>query len=322
MCYQWLEEHPIPALSEEFILKASQARQSGEPVPFFKTDQVSNDPSVEIEDIDIPTRDGKTRIRVYRSATPSTPGPLIVFFHPGGFCFGDYTMMDTEAYALVKRFSCTCISVDYRLAPEHQFPAAAHDAWDSLRWAAANAYNPILSADPLKKGFIVSGISAGGTLAGVVSHLARDEKLSPPLTGVHLSVPGLMQVDGVPEKYKNEVLSFEQNENAPVLNMEGVRILARMYNGEPLSPLHNVICNPGGHRDLPPHYIQVAGLDPVRDNAIVYERELREEYGIRTRIHVYGGQPHGFWMFAPELSASVKYREDLVDGIEWLLREA
>ena len=74
------------------------------------------------------------------------------------------------------------MNVDYRLAPEAPFPAAPNDAWDALTWAAANA-KEVLGADP-SKGFIVCGTSAGGNLTDVVAHLARDEKLNPPLTGL------------------------------------------------------------------------------------------------------------------------------------------
>lgn len=310
-------------MTKSAILAASQARVSG----VKKQDSLSSavnpfhDPEILQEDHDIPTRDGATRIRVYRlkvSVDSQQRGPLIVIYHAGGFCLGNYTMADADASKFCRRFGATCVSVDYRLAPENQFPAAAHDAWDSFKWVVANYDGPLLTADPTK-GFLLSGMSAGGTLAGVVSHLARDENVSPRLTGVHMTVPGLIQRGAIPEKWKDELLSFEQNKDAPILNLDGVDLLARSYNADIYSPLHNVLLNPKGHADLPPHFIQVAGLDPVRDTGIIYERELREKHGIPTRISVYVGQAHAFWTFLPEMPASVKYNEDVVNGVEWLL---
>ncbi|KAJ9606331.1 hypothetical protein H2200_009292 [Cladophialophora chaetospira] len=318
----WLKGNKIPVISDEFILKASTARQAGSDLDVFNTGNATLDQQVERRDYDIPTRDGVTRSRIYRlkpeHRSTEDGAPLVVMFHPGGFCLGEYTTMDVEAHTLCKRFGATCVSINYRLAPEHQFPAAAHDAWDSLKWIAANATGPILGSDP-SKGFIVSGVSAGGTSAGVVSHLARDEEMKPPLTGVHLSIPGLMQQEAIPEKLKHEFLSFEQNKDAPTLNLEAVELLARTYNGDVYSPLHNVLFNPNGHGKLPPHYLQVCGLDPLRDNALVYERMLRKEHGIATKIDVYPGQPHAFWFIAPQLKASTKYHEDVLAGFEWLL---
>jgi acetyl esterase/lipase len=75
-----------------------------------------------------------------------------------------------------------------------------------------------------KKGFVIGGISAGGNLAAVISHLYRDEQISPPLTGIYLSVPILLSPEAVPEKLKDQYLSREQNQNAPILNKEAMTL--------------------------------------------------------------------------------------------------
>lgn len=103
-----------------------------------------------------------------------------------------------------------------RLAPEHPFPTAVNDSWDALKWAAANASS--LAANP-KLGFIVGGASAGGNLTAVMTHLARDEGLSPPLTGQYLCCPALLHDGNVPEKFKPEYLSRTQNDQDPVLKV-------------------------------------------------------------------------------------------------------
>jgi acetyl esterase/lipase len=102
----------------------------------------------------------------------------------------------------------------HKLAPEHPFPTGVNDAWDALRWVAANA--SALSADPTL-GFIVGGTSAGGNITAVITHLARDCNLQPPLTGQYLSVPALLPADVVPEKYRPEYLSLTSNVSDPVL---------------------------------------------------------------------------------------------------------
>lgn len=101
-----------------------------------------------------------------------------------------------------------------RLAPEHPFPTGVNDSWDALQWAAANATS--LSANPAL-GFIVGGGSAGGNIAAVLTHLARDENLHPPLTGQYLCVPALLPSEVVPEQYKHEYQSATTNVKDPVL---------------------------------------------------------------------------------------------------------
>lgn len=317
---QWLEENKgkAPALTEGLIRKVSGARQAGIAVKVFKSSGAIN-PDVEQQDHDISTRDGTTKIRVYRPKCKGN-GALVILYHPGAFCVGDYTACDEDAQLLCTRLGVTCVSVAYRLAPEHPFPAAINDAWDALKWVASNATGDVIAADPTQ-GFVISGSSAGGTLAGVLAHLARDEALSPPLTGIHLACPGLMQYECVAgSKYESQIVSFEQNKDAPGLNLAGVQLVSKLYNADPWSPLHNVLMQPKGHNNVPAHYLQVAGMDPYRDNALVFAKEL-QECAVSTRIDVYPGQVHGFWLTAPELDVSVKSKEDMCTGISWLLCE-
>lgn len=135
-------------------------------------------------DIDIPGRDHHSiPARVYRPASaPSAGSPLVMMLHGGGFVVGDFGNEQLNCRMFSKNCGAVCVNVAYRLAPEHPFPAAPNDAWDALKWIAANATST-LGADP-SKGFVVGGASAGGNLTDVVGHLARDEKLNPPLTGL------------------------------------------------------------------------------------------------------------------------------------------
>lgn len=216
----------------------------------------------------------------------------------------------------MQAFGAVCISAAYQLAPEHPFPAAPKSAWDGLKWAAANAKS--FGADP-SLGFVVGGTSAGGNLTAVLSHLARDEQLSPPLTGQYLSIPALLPAAVVPDKYKEFYLSYEQNKNAPVLPQAAIDMFERAYKPDEHDPLYVPFNHPKGHAGLPPAYFQVAGMDPLRDEALIYERVLRGEYGIKTKLDVYPGLPHGYWGFFPMLKSSDKFRVDMVQGMGWLL---
>jgi acetyl esterase/lipase len=209
-----------------------------------------------------------------------------------------------------------CINAAYQLGPKHTFPAAPKSAWDVLKWAAVNAKS--FGADP-SLGFVVGGTSSGGTLANVLTHLAQEEKLSPPLTGQYLAIPLLITPAVVPEKYKKFYLSYEQNKNAPVLPQAALDMFTRAYQPDEHDPLYAPFNHPKGHADLPPAYFQVCGLDPLRDDALIYERVLREEYGIATRLDIYPGLPHGFWASFPMLKSADKFRKDIVEGMGWLL---
>lgn len=239
-------------------------------------------------------------------------------FHGGGFCLGDPEGEEQSCRSFVLAFSAVCISASYRLAPEHPFPASPNDAWDAMQWAAAKAAD--FGADP-SQGFIVGGTSAGGNLSAVLSLLARDEKLSPPLTGQYLAIPAVTPGrEYVPAKYQHMYLSMSQNASGvPILPKAAIDMFMAGYAPDHDSPLYNVLSNPGGHRDLPPAYFQVNGMDPLRDEAIIYEKMLREENGVRTKLDMYPGLPHGYWGFFPMLKRSSDFREDMVKGMGWLL---
>ena len=110
------------------------------------------------------------------------------------------------------------LNVDYRLAPKHVFPKGIEDSHDAVKWAATNAH--ALQADP-SKGFIIGGVSAGGNFVGVLAYLCRDEGLSPPITGLWLSIPCCLMpqaFDLVPH-WKDELLSIEQNKCSDMLDV-------------------------------------------------------------------------------------------------------
>jgi len=170
------------------------------------------------------------------------------------------------------------------------------------------------------KKLLTRNSSSGATLSITLSHFARDEKLSPPLTGLFLSVPLPCFPGALPEPYAsdNRIVSWTQNSTAPIFNTPAFDLFARVYNADPKSPLRSPFLWPTGHKALPPTYFQVAGQDPARDYALIYEEVVRCE-GAQTRIDLFPGLPHGFWTFFSRAEFSKEFYEKSREGFGWLL---
>lgn len=275
--------------------------------------------TMKIENLTYTTRDGTSlRARLYKpTSPPKTGSPLAVIYHGGGFCIGAPEGEEQTCRNLVQAFGATCLSMQYRLAPQFPFPHAVNDAWDALLWAAKNATS--LGADP-NTGFIIGGTSAGGNITAVLAHLARDHNLSPPLTGQYLSIPAICPPSTLPDKFKKYSFSYEQNKDAPVLPQGAIDMFMNGYQPDDNDSVNYAILNhPKGHNGLPPAYFQICGLDPLRDEALIYERVLREEYGVKTKMDIYPGLPHGFWGTFFFLKSADRFREEQVKGLGWLL---
>lgn len=195
---------------------------------------------------------------------------------------------------LSRDLGAVCVNVDYRLSPEHPWPSCVWDCYDVVQWAAktASPASSELPSDP-KKGFIVGGASAGGNLSAVMCQLGRDKSLSPPLTGQYLCVPSLLWQDVVPEEYKEDYQSrYNSGLNDPILGgLLQVNNMPPNLAGEgSTNPLFSPLIHPN-MKDLPPCFLQVGGLDPLRDEAIIWDRVLKENGG-KSRLKVYDGYGH------------------------------
>ncbi|KAL9106215.1 MAG: hypothetical protein Q9227_008748 [Pyrenula ochraceoflavens] len=304
---------PKPDFSDVYVVRAGAVERAKSAMASLG----SPPEGVTQKEITIPLRDGSTNrgVLVAPSAPPAGGSPLVVLFHGGGFCMGAPEGEIQTARNVTQAFGATCLSAAYRLAPEHPFPVAPDDAWDALQWAAANAET--LGANP-KAGFVVGGTSAGGNIAASLALRARDNGLSPPLTGQYLAIPAVCGPPYMPEKYKDLQTSYQQNYHAPVLPQAAIDMFMESYKPDSANWLHTPMIHPKGHAALPPAYFQVCGMDPLRDEAVIYEMKLQEQ-GIKTKFDMYPGLPHGFWGFFPALSSSNKFREEQVAGLGWLL---
>lgn len=132
----------------------------------------------------------------------------------------------------------------------------------------------------------------------------------------------MLLIDNVEDKFKAEITSQEENADAPVLSSKTMYMMEDMYKADPTSHLRNLFAPPTNFGGLPPTYFQVCGMDPLRDEGLVYERVLREDHATKTKLEVYPGLPHGFWSWFPDMAASKEVVEDTIEGCEWLLSQA
>jgi acetyl esterase len=238
-------------------------------------------PEVEsVDDITVPGGDGPRPARVYR---PSAPGPLptIVLLHGGGFVIGDLDTHDLTARTLANGCEAVVVSVDYRLAPEHPWPAGVEDAIAATRWAASSLST--LGGDPR---LAVAGDSAGGNLSAVVAQVMRDE-------GIDLA--GQLLIYPVTDR-RGSYASHEENGTGYFLDLDTMVWFDQQYVGhlpdvdvtDPrLAPLH------GDLAGLAPAVVVVAEFDPLRDDGRAYAAAL-DAAGVPVEVRTFPGMIHGF----------------------------
>jgi acetyl esterase len=253
-------------------------------------------PELRVEDHTIDAPAGTIPIRVYwPPAGADANPPVVVFFHGGGWVVGDLDSYDGTARNLAVGAEAIVVSVDYRLAPEHPYPAAVDDAWAATRWVAAHARE--FDADPTRLG--VAGDSAGGNLAAVVSQLARDNA-GPPIAFQLLWYPATTWDTSLP--------SFTENARAPILDLDAVKAHSRWYAGDMDLTDPPVTLAPARATDLtglPPAYIAVAGHDPLRDDGARYA-ELLAAAGVPVELHNAEGLIHGYLGYAGVVPAATE----------------
>jgi len=244
----------------------------------------------------------------------------MLWIHGGGWTDGNLEMDDYQLRAICVELQISIVSVEYRLAPEHPHPTGLNDCYAALKWAADSA-SSLLSADP-QKGFIIAGNSAVGHLTAALAYRARDDTFfkDRKITGQILQLPSVIHPDVVPEKYKSVLLSFKQNKDAPIVPMDDVLWFRNQLGGSPTDPEISPLLYPS-HAGLPPTVFQVTGLDPLRDEALLYDKVLREA-GVSTKLNVYPGVPHGFHYFFPDFKLARKWEEDYREGLRWILNGA
>ena len=256
-------------------------------------------PEVRSDDRTIVGPAGPIPVRVYwPPANGDGDLPVVVFIHGGGWSVGDLDTYDGTARDHAVGAGAVVVSVDYRLAPEHPFPAAVEDVWAATQWVAEHAGE--LGADPDR--LAVAGDSAGGNLAAVVSQLARDAG-GPRILFQLLWYPATTWDTSLP--------SFTENANAPILGVAAVKGFSRWYaGGVDLSdpPATLVPARAKNLAGLPPAYIGVAGHDPLRDDGARYA-ELLAAAGVAVELHNADTLIHGYVGYAEVVPAATEATE-------------
>jgi acetyl esterase len=222
-------------------------------------------------------------VRVYQH--DDVPTGLVVYFHGGGHCIGSVGLMDNVARELAHATRAAVVSVEYRLAPEHPYPAGLDDCETATRWALAHAVE--LRATPDR--VVVAGESAGGNLAAAVTLRLRG-MTDPPPAGQVLIYPGVdanSPVHCSREELAGVVLS-RRTMDGFWTRYSGGRDLSRDPFAAPLQA-HS-------HADLPPAIVVLGGCDPLRDEGRAYAARLRDA-GVPVEEVCFAGQPHGFVNF-------------------------
>ena len=284
-----LRRTSIVGQSTEQILANQRARVSHNPVTDLLLGAVA--PGVELSDGHAAGGTGRIRIRSYRPRRRTgEPLPLIVNFHGGGWVVGSLDTADWLCSHVAAQAGAVVVSVDYRLAPTHRWPAAAEDCYAALVDVAARAGE--FGADPGR--LAVMGDSAGGNLAAVTTLMARDRS-GPAIAFQGLIYPATDLTGSSP--------SILENADAPILTRGDVTAYRDHYLGdaEAKHPYASPLFAPD-HAGLPPALVQVAEHDPIRDDGLRYAEVLREA-GVPVRTTTYVGMPHGFLAF-PRLCRS------------------
>jgi acetyl esterase len=232
-----------------------------------------------VKDFACPGPGGDIPLRFYDARAERGPGPLIVYYHGGGYVAGGFDTSHNLCTEIAATMDLPLVSVEYRLAPEHPFPAAPMDAEAAARWLAASP----AELGRQVTGLIPMGDSAGGNLAIVVS---QSLLLAPAAVPVIMQVPIYPPTDDI-----RSHASFGELCEGYLLNLSSIDFFDRAYGADPndrrARPIHGPIAG------LPPTVLATAGLDPLRDSGRAFAAALVDA-GVDTTYLEIAGTIHGF----------------------------
>ena len=271
------EEKGLPSLDELSPDEAKAAYEERALTLTYKNVDIGK-----TQDLDIPGPLGDIPIRIYHPVGMTGPLPVLVYYHGGGWVIGSRNTHDGLCRLIANKGPFVVVSVDYRMGPEHPFPAAVQDSVAALNWTAENSAK--YKGDP--KNIAVGGDSAGGNLSAVVSLIARDGKrnlpkfqwLIYPATNMEMSTPshekfaeGYFLTKPLMEYFQGNYMKRAEDRK----DWRASPLLADSLAG------------------LPPALVQTAGFDPLQDEAIAYAERMNSEGSKAVHTH-YEGMVHGF----------------------------
>ncbi|MDB5453712.1 MAG: hypothetical protein JWO33_2290 [Caulobacteraceae bacterium] len=277
----------LPAIDLETITPAALRVASNFAMP------VADLPQMSVEDRLVPIDDVVIPVRLYRPNGAVRP-PVCLFFHGGGWMVGDLDSHDSLCRLLAARSGCAILSVGYRLAPEHPFPAGLEDCYAITRWLHRQGVS--LGLDTAK--MAVAGDSAGGNLAAAVAIMARDRG-GPPLRRQLLLYPNTDR--------DQDTASWRDLGEGYLLTRKRMDFYWRNYlGGRPDTPSLAAVRRTADLRGLPPAVVIVAEYDPLRDEGADYARALAAAGG-KVVLHTAPGMIHGFLTMTGAIDAAMAW---------------
>jgi acetyl esterase/lipase len=244
--------------------------------------------------------DPAVRVRVYRPTDQPGKLPALYWIHGGGYVMGDIEQDDRLMKQMVKRIGCVTVSVDYRLAPEHPFPAPVEDCYAGLKWLFRHAGE--LGVEPSR--IAIGGASGGGGLAAGLALLTRDRgELQ-----VAFQLLIYPMIDDRNVTPASHAITDPRMWNRQSNHLGWKAYLGRDGGGADVSP-YAAAARATDLTNLPPAYIPVGALDLFVDENIEYAQRLIQA-GVPTELHVYPGAFHGFDIFAPSATVSKQFKAD------------
>ena len=238
-------------------------------------------------------------VRIYRAGAGDRQ-PTVVFYHGGGHVFGSLDSHDTAVRFLCRTAGCTIVSVDYRMGPEHPFPAAAEDAYQAARWVADRAED--LGIDPGR--LALAGDSAGGNLAAVVALMARDA--ADFAVSAQCLIYPLTDYRGGTESYRTFATGYG------LLEADSMSWFREHYFGDDDRADH-WMASPllaESLAGLPPALVQTAECDVLKDEGVAYGQRLIKE-GVAAELIDYPGMVHGFFGYLGLVDAAETAHQDI-----------
>jgi acetyl esterase/lipase len=268
--------------------------------------QLPRNDQITIEDriIPGPKEAPNVPVRIYAPSTRTGALPGLLWMHGGSFMWGIPEQDDAFCQRIVEQVGCVVVSVDYRLAPENPFPAGVEDCYAALHWMAASAADLGIDAGHIA----IGGTSAGGCLAAAVALMARDRR-GPALAFQLLIYPCF---DDRLTTLSSHAITDGRTVNRQLL----LKSWAAYLGGDPQSEVspQAAPARATNLSGLPPTYVGVAELDPLRDEAIAYTMRLMQA-GVTTELHVFPGTIHGFEVVVPTAAVSRRAVAEYIEAL-------
>ena len=260
-----------------------------------------------IRDLSCPGPAGEIPLRLYDARETREAGPLFLFFHGGGFVFGDLDTHEPFCAEMARQLDLPVVAVDYRLAPEHPWPAGAEDCIAAARWLAG-------SPEALGRevtGLVLAGDSAGGNFTIVVSLALRDEPAAVPVLVQWPIYPAADPGKGYP--------SFTDFGEGYLLTRDGIRWYDECYRPDKQDWRYSPLVK--SQEGMPPTLVATASLDPIRDQGRAYAAATIQA-GVPTVFHEAKGNIHGFINLRKAIPSSNEDVRACVAALRLLLAEA